>query len=504
MVRTFISLLVTTSSVAAMAQAPAASGAAGALSPASTKVITLTQKDVAELALKQGFSTKEVNLTYQQAQFPYVQTLSIYDWQLNAESGFEYDKAATLLTGNGLTDYKYERYRTVATLTKPFTTGTTLGLELSRLSVKTDLGSSTVTNPPPSEQTLDSAGIILEQAIWGNFFGVADRATVNAAKSRYRASDIEWTKQLEQVVLDAIRLYWQTYVSQENFKEATASRDRYKQLVDSVKRKTNLGYSAPGELSQVQAEFEGREQQVKLASTEFLRNMENLVTLLNLDPGTEIQFATPKEIPAVPKLIEKKVEELRIVRAQKLKVDAAKNDLSAAESRRYPTLNLVGRAYTSGVDEDSEGSYAELASGTRPKYYVGLRLAYNFGSGIQKETVTTRRLAKDLEEARLSQQLLKSQDAESQAIRKVQATYAIAESAARQKVFREKAANELTRSFNQGRTDISILIDALNRFFNSEVVYSQAVGDYAIALNEWAAVRDELIPDDTAKNQSKK
>ncbi|MNK06224.1 Outer membrane efflux protein [compost metagenome] len=500
MVRSLITLLVTTASVGAFAQGPVAAP----LSPAGTKVIILSQRDVAELALKQGFRTKEVNLTYQQNRFPYVQTLSLYDWQLSAETGFEQDKSASLLTGNGATDSKYERYRTIASLSKPFTTGTTLGLELTRLSVKTDLGTFSTPTPPPSEQTLDSAGIILEQALLGNFFGVADRAIVNSAEASYKASEIIWTNELEEVVLEAIRLYWDTYVSQENFKEATASRDRYKQLVDSVKRKTSLGYSAPGELSQVQAEFEGREQTVKLASTAFLTNMENLVTNLDLPTGTEIQFATPKDIPPVPKLVEKKVEDLRIVKSQKLKVEAANDSLTAAKSERYPTLNLVGRAYTSGVDETSEGSYSELASGTRPKYYIGLRFAYNFGSDIQKETVITRRLQKELEETRLQRQLLQSQDSEDQAVRRVQATYAIAQSAAKQKVFREKAATELTRSFNQGRTDISILIEALNKFFSSEVVYSQAVGEYAIALNEWAAVRDELIPDDQAKNQSMK
>jgi hypothetical protein len=36
----------------------------------------------------------------------------------------------------------------------------------------------------------------------------------------------------------------------------------------------------------------------------------------------------------------------------------------------------------------------------------------------------------------------------------------------------------------------------MNAFFDSEVQYVRAVGDYSIALNEWAALRDELIPDD--------
>jgi outer membrane protein TolC len=52
---------------------------------------------------------------------------------------------------------------------------------------------------------------------------------------------------------------------------------------------------------------------------------------------------------------------------------------------------------------------------------------------------------------------------------------------------------EIQRSYQQGRVDISQLIDALNRFFAAEIQYTQAVGDYQMSLNEWAAFQDQLI-----------
>ncbi len=51
----------------------------------------------------------------------------------------------------------------------------------------------------------------------------------------------------------------------------------------------------------------------------------------------------------------------------------------------------------------------------------------------------------------------------------------------------------MQRSFNNGRVDINLLIEAMNKFFSSQVQYTRAVGDYFIALNEWAALNDELI-----------
>jgi outer membrane protein TolC len=462
------------------------------------KVITLTQKQVAELVLQQGLKTKEVNLKYQTYRLAPVQTLSLYDWQLYASTGFEKDKTVGLLaTGTVETQSEYERYRTTLGFRKPFTTGTLLGLELSRISQQVDLDAS-ITNPPPTEQTLDTALLTLEQSLLGNFFGRSDRAVVEAADLNYQANEILRANELEDVVLEVIRQFWATYVSEENFKETVAARDRYKTLVDAVRRKTNLGYSTPGDLPQIQAEFEGREQSVKMASTDYLKDVDTLITLLSLEPGTEIKFNVPSEIPPVPKLAPKDPDKLRLVRSQKLKTQAAAATLRSSESLSYPTLNFVGQLKSTGRDENAEGSYSELTAGNRPYYYMGLRFAYNFGSDVQNELIINSKLNKDLEETRLSRQLLEVNDLESQAERKAQAAYAVALSAEKQKGFRDKAARELQKTYNQGRTDISILITALNNFFNSEVVYQQALGSYHTALNEWAALRDELISDDRA------
>ncbi|MEN0058060.1 MAG: TolC family protein [Bdellovibrio sp.] len=476
--------------------------AAGVSAQAQTKkTVTLSQKSVAELVLKQGLTALEVNLQYQQYRLAPAQALSAYDWKVTAESGFEYDKSTSLLSsGTTYPRNKYERYITSLQLAKPFTTGTILGLQLNRLSQDAEYDAF-VTNPPTSRQTLDTFGLTLEQSLLGNFFGNADRATVNAADLTYQANSVARADQLEDVVLQAIRQFWNTYVAQESFKEAVNSRDRYQKLVDAVRRKTSLGYSNPGDLPQVQAEFETREQKVKTSSAEYLANMENLLTLLNMESDTEVLFDVPKVIPPVPKLTEKKVDDLRLIRSQKLKVEAARESLSAAESQSYPTLNFVGRLNTTGADESAENSYSDVVAGSYPKYYAGLKFVYNFGSDIQTETIINRKLTRELEEARLRRQLMQSSDGEMQAQRKVEAAYAVAVSSEKQKSFRERASQELNRSYTQGRTDISILITAMNNFFDAEVQYVRAVGDYAIALNEWAAVRDELIPDDSAKTE---
>lgn len=454
---------------------------------AAASSLSLSQKDVAELVLKQSTKAREVALRYEQTRLGSLTPLLAYEWKLTAETGFDTDRTENL---SRVGDFRYDTYKTGVGLSKSLLTGTLLRFDYSRTSQKNDLATATY-----NQLSYDSATFTLEQAILGNFLGVGDRAAVRKAELDYEAGLILRADELEGVVLEALRLFWNTYVAKENFRESLAARDRYEKLVSSVKRKSSYGYTSPGELAQVQAEFETRVQTVKTASLDYLKSLDNLLSLLELPAGTEISFVVPRELPPVPKLVERKIEDLRVVRSQKLKVEAADAGVSLARSKDAPALSLVGQYAASGVDESSSAAYAELTSGSYPRTYVGLKLSYSFGSGISSEDVANKKAALALEELRLKKSLEEQRDLDAQAERKVSATFAIAQSARIQRDLRNKAVQELTRSYNQGRTDISVLIDAINRLLTTEIQSARALGDYQIALNEWAATRDELIPD---------
>lgn len=484
--RASISLLMAVALAAAPVGAQTSEAAAG-------KPVTLSQKDVAELVLKQGLKTQEVAAKYAQSRSLALLTQTAYDWRLSLESGLENDRNETLAqTG----DFKYERYRTTTSLAKSLLTGTTLTFDYSRISQKADTTTST-------SLTQDSFGVALEQSLWGNMLGAGDRATVNKAEAEYQATISLRANELEDVVLEALRQFWNTYVAQENFREALASRERTEKLVAAVRRKNSLGYASPGEFAQVQAELETRIQTVKTSSTDYLRNLDQLLTLLNLPRGTEINFVVSKEIPPVPKLSERAAEELRAVKSQQLKLKAAEHGLTVAKSKSRPNLNFVGSYRVNGVEDTSQGAFTEMNSGSRPKTYAGLKFTYTFGSGALDEDVRAKQAALTLEEVRLDRTRSEEQDRLVQAERKVASSFAVAQSTQKQKGFREKAVQELTRSYNQGRTDIKILIDAMNGLFATEVQNVRALGDYQIALNEWAAARDELIPDEEKKESSR-
>ncbi|MFZ4404877.1 MAG: TolC family protein [Pseudobdellovibrionaceae bacterium] len=456
--------------------------------------IVLSQKIVAEMVLAQSLQAKEIDSQFQQYRLAPAQALSALDWKLTAESGYEYDKSENL-TSTTTSAVRYQRYKNSVDVAKSLITGTDLTLGFARVSQKADPDTYSASSSIRDHQTLDTFSFTIEQALLYNFFGLSSRAKINAAETEYKAQSLLRADQLQELVLKGIRQFWSTYVAQENFREALASRELYKKLVESVKRKNGLGYTNPGEYSQVQAEFEGREQNVKKTSQIYLKNLEDLSTLLNLPADSEVKFDVPKALPPVPELAKKDQNSLRAIRSQKLKISAAEEQLKSSKSTSYPALNLVGQVYSTGVEDTAEGSYTEAVNGTSPKYYVGLKFVYTFGSGLQTEDLINKKMVLNQEQYKLQRQLSEVKDKEQQSLRGVQAAFSLAQSMTQQKIYREKAVQELTRSFTQGRSDISVLIDAMNKFFTSEVGCTQAIGDYQIALNEWAASRDELIPD---------
>jgi outer membrane protein TolC len=457
----------------------------------------LTPKQVAELVLKQSYRAQEVNLTAQQVRLKLAEVEKLYDFQFLLESGYQKSKFETVGSSSLAAD---QRYTTSASLKKPFFTGTTLGFEYTQLSDRPEF-SSTATNTY-NNYTENIFGVTLEQSLLQNFFGVSSRANLRAANQTVKAAEVDRVSNLQSLVLESIRAYWSTYVAQQAFQEALNSRNRYAKLVETVKKKSGYGYSNPGELAQAQAELEGREQTVKTASSDYLAKLDSLLTLLKLPANSEIKFIVQEDIPTPPKIENVDIEKLRPLKSTQLKSEAARETLRAVNALGYPDIALVGKYYNQGLEENGSDAYSEMVGGSRPKYYVGVKLTYNFGSSYDAEYLLNARVNRDLAETALARQRLELADKQNSVARNIQATYAIALSARAQRNFREKASQELNKAYNQGRTEIATFIDVLNKYFDSEVALSRAIGNYQISLNEWAAFKDELIPDN--KDQSKK
>jgi outer membrane protein TolC len=452
--------------------------------------LILTQKKVAELVLKQSLRAQEINLSVEKTRLDLVEVYSFYDFKFEGETGYEQNRFENYF---GTQNIKDETITTNLNLSKSLPTGTTLGLGFTRTSIKSEFQPAAVSTYP--NLTTDVWGLTLKQSLWKNYFGTEFRKRISASEKINEAEVVGRINQQQDLVLDAIAHFWKTYVSQENFKEAMNSRERYTKLVQAVRKKSGYGYTAAGELARAQAELEQKEQAVKKASVDYLRNLDNLLALLNLPVDQEVKFEVTEAIPALPKIQPVDFAKLRQLKAAELRMEAQKDFDSAAEAGSGADVSLIGKMFSQGLDDSAEGAWGEGLQGKSPQYYVGVSVEYGFGSGLDAEKRLNGRLSRMLAENQFKQTTARLKNNEAHLQRQLQAAYAIAMSSRTQKELREKAAQEINRSYNQGRTDISQLIEALNSYFTSEIAYSSAVGDYQIALNQWAAFNEELVTD---------
>lgn len=458
--------------------------ARGALAASS---LSLSPADVVPMALKQSPQAVEIQIQAQQSILTRFEVEKSFDFNLSATTGYQLSKFQSLTTPTLEED---KSYTTTATLSKPFQTGTTISLQYTGMTDRLQYSTGADAN-----SAQDTAGILLEQNLWRNFFGTADRAGLRAADASVKSAEISRFVFLQDLALNSLQAYWNAYVSQETLDAAVKSQNRYEKLIGSIQKKTRYGYANPAELAQAQAELENRVQKVKTESANHLLALDQLKTLLGISRDTQIQFVIPQQIPAPPSQLKPlDVDTHRPIQVANLNVTAAGETLAKTKSQSDPDVSLIAQYYVQGLDENASQARQELQDGTNPKYYVGLRFQHSFGSGYQSENIRNKKLAKDLALAQLERKKLEIRDQEDDIKRRLQSTYSIFQSSQNQRDLRERASQELLKTYNQGRTDISILIDAMNKFFDSEASVSRSLADYQMALAQWQALQDQLVP----------
>jgi outer membrane protein TolC len=452
----------------------------------AASTIQLSPQDVIPLALKQSPLAQEIQLQADQSRLTQYEALKAFDFNFSATTGYQQSKFESTSTPLVEED---RTLSTIASLAKPFESGTTLTLQYAGTADSTKVSSGI---PPDSAQ--DIAGVLLEQNLWRNFFGQADRAGVRAAEASVKSAEISRLVSLQNLALDSLSAYWNAYVSQQTYQAAVKSRDRYQKLTESIQKKTRYGYANPAELAQAQAELENRVQTAKTAAANYLLFVDQLRTRLGLPKESEIQFVVPKTVPTPPVIKSIQIENARPIQVAHLAVTAADETLTKTKSQSDPDVSLLAQYYVQGLDPSASEAQNEMAKGVHPKYFIGLRFQQTFGSGYQDENIRNKKLAKDLAIAQLERKKLEFQDQEEDIKRRLESTYSIFQSSENQRLLREKASQELTKSYTQGRTDLSILIDAINKYFDSETLVSRSLADYQMALAQWQALQDQLIP----------
>jgi outer membrane protein TolC len=454
--------------------------------------IRVSPQLVVDRVLAKSTAARTAALDSEKFQYSYEQALGVFDFQLSGAVGYEHNEAQTLSGNNNPIDRTFN-YN--VTLAKRMRTGTTLSLGFDSISQNSTLSSFSATTRSP-DASLDAVTFTLRQSLLQNAFGYADRMALRAEEELVKSAEDLKMEGLEGVALDGLTLFWNAYIAEQSFKANISAREKYDQLVKNVRRKAGFNLSAPGELPRLEAEFGQADSKVKSASAAYLTSIDSLFTAMKLEhkPGDEIEFDVPDELPPVPQLRPKAVEELRLIKVARTTVESADRTLRAVRNQNIPKLDFVARAKSTGVDEERSRAIAEMTSGGYPTYFIGVEFATALDSSLARGKVGAQQLQLEVAKTTLEKQTDGLKDILSALERQVASNYAVAKEAGDVVKARERVVRDYEASYRQGRQPLSELIRAYNELFTSQLDHARAVGQYHIALDQFAAARDELIP----------
>ena len=457
------------------------------------EALQLAPQDVVNIAIKQGLDVRTSELQAQQLEANAEKQRGIFDLVFKLYPTYEYNEALTLTgTGNPVD----KTLTVVSSLQKRFSTGTILGLEYNHIRQESTLSAFSQALRRPNAG-LDAITLSIRQSLWQNILGESDRAVLDVLDGQVQIAKIQREETLETAILNSLSLFWNAYVAETQLRETTAARQKYEELVKAVRRKAGYNLSTPGELPRLEAEFEAADKNVKLNSALFLTAIDNLRVNLQLEPSEPVTFKASTteatDIPAIPTLQAVDAMKLRPVLISKFQMENAERNQTSMRSLSRPRLDLVAKARSTGVDESSDVAFSKMSSSSKPYYALGVEFEWPIDSalfrGQQAEAEAGYGIAQlqfKLAQDNMSNQILNNE-------RTAIAYRENALSSINIVAQRGRVVREMETAYRQGRTPLVELIRAFNDLFAAQQDRARAVGNYMIALNTWAATRDELV-----------
>lgn len=464
----------------------------GVSGSAHAEALKLTVKDVVDRVLVAGHDRKLIDFTYQQSEFPLYQALGQFDPTLFSSYSHEQSRLETL---SGISNPEDKTTVWKAGVSKKLPSGTIFSTEYSRTKQDSVLNSFT-SSLRPSSQVLDQFDFSIRQNILGNFFGVLDRERVQIAERSVQRAELDKYESTEDLVLLAVRSYWTTFAAKEALQENIQAREKYRQLVSSLRRKFGKGIDDDrAELPKAQAELANQDRAVKSASLTYLNALDSLFTLMNVPPADDVDFIVPQRIPPPPAESDNAamIGNLRKVSAARLNLANAEQEKKAVFWGSFPSVDLVGRATFNGVEVDSSNAFADMSNGNHPRYLGAIELTYRFGSDLARGQKALREVQLMEAEVRLEKTKLEEWERLERTARDVKSKYLVAKTANEAVDAWEKAIRQQEKNFRVGRISTAELIQDYNSYFRALATQSSALSDYQITLNEFAAARDRLV-----------
>lgn len=448
------------------------------LSLSANAVISLNEDDVLRYYQKQSLRDKQLELLRSQNEYLFELTRAKYNVTTTFDINRQIDQTDSPAT---LIQQDNTQNKMSWLLGKRFLTGTTLGLELTHLENQTN----TIPGSQKNSVHQQYFSFSVDQPLFPNFFGTDERAIYEAAETDYELKKLQYNLDVEKGDRDLAAQFWKALALKKQVEENEKMLNEYDRLAKNVRRKAANSFSVAGELEQALAEYESRKQTLNSDKVALDQSLLDLKTSLNLVQNEKIELNLKKQKPDPPKISTAAIESSRYYQLQKLRLQSAEKLANSGQYSNWPQLSAYGKYTQAGVDSNTSEAWNEMQDKDHKKYLIGLKLDYTFGQSQLATDQRIRTLTAQIELEKAGRSLADLQDKKNLYETNLRISYEAVLANARIIELRRRAVEQITRNYNQGRSDISLLIDAYNKRITAEVNYIRSLGDYQLLAMDY-------------------
>ncbi len=457
-------------------------------------VLYLSQDSVIKTVLKDSLRYKKVQAEEKASPHILASALSLLDWQLFVETRFDFREQNTLSFFENPVETDRNTFFGVA---KSFLTGTKIKGQYMFLQSGKDFNPDVkkVGSFPP-ETFRQGLGLEVTQDLWRNIFGYEDRIKLTIATTKTEVQKIKLLEEKEDLILKALQQFWEAYVSQRALKAKESQKKDYGNLFRVTKRKTAYNYTKPGEMAQIQAEWEKAKQELILQKVDYEDKISGLLDLLSQAQTQKVVLVAEGRLSPPPVFIHKSPKQtFRTVLLLKKQLFIQEQELKASRSSTWPTLKLFGSYSVGGYESDLADSFEGLKEGRVQNHSFGIKFNYPLGaSSLRRKRLE---LSEQMVEARRHEwEITKREFAVlwNQSQKNIKAFHQAFKRAKKIHRLRSRSYKEIRKAFLQGRLSVFDLIRAKELTLLAELETSRWKARYYQALAYTKALQDQLIP----------
>ena len=451
---------------------------------------TWSLNDVIQIALKQSYPSQIIENQKKSDELIKDQALAEYDWMAIVKSQYPQD-VRNISQNKKLSDYSY-------ILQKKWVTG---------LKVQTvycnSYGISYCGNPftgsltPPSLTSsspfyFSKFSLQMEQSLLRNFLGREDRLKLKSLESRYQQITLSRKEDMKKLILSAAQNFWNAYTSYSRLKQAQQQEKYYKNLVALAKRKEKLGHVIPGEIPQIQSQYERALKFKNTTRTQWKNSSLLLQSFLQVE-SSKFQFKKIK--PLLMPIFKKYDDSLNSVQIAHHHHSSLIADIQSKKYYYLPYLKFKAQIDYSGQDPQSlKNTWNQIKKSDNQFYTLGLEFVYpipatraglyRFRHLKYKQKEYDLGFLQTKEQVRNQLQMLWNTLKDAQSSMKT---------AIRVTQLQNKALKEIRKSYEQGRLSINDLISAQDRNIQVELEKIKSQEDYDLLVIQYLSLSDQLI-----------